>query len=119
VGLGKLRTLNHLRGKSAVRIGHKVKLDFANSSHEKFEAQRRDYHRKLQAAYFASHRISGTRVHAVRSGDSLWSLTHRFGDLPVWLLQQYNPDASFDELRAGMQIIVPRVEDLGTTGGEN
>jgi membrane-bound lytic murein transglycosylase D len=119
VSLGKLRTLNHLRGKAAVRIGHKLKLDFANSSHEKFESQRRDYHRKLQAAYFASHRISGTQVHAVRSGDSLWSLTHRFGDLPVWLLQQYNPDASFDELRAGMQIIVPRVEDLGTTGGEN
>jgi membrane-bound lytic murein transglycosylase D len=119
VSVGRLRTLNHLRGKAAVRIGHKVKLDFANSSHEKFEAQRRDYHRQLQAAYFASHRISGTQVHVVRSGDSLWSLTHRFGDLPVWLLQQYNPDAAFDDLRAGTQIIVPRVEDLGTAGGEN
>ena len=119
VSLGRLRTLNHLRGKAAVRIGHKVKLDFANSSHEKFESQRRDYHRNLQAAYFASHRISGTQVHVVRSGDSLWSLTHRFGDLPVWLLQQYNPDAAFDELKAGTQIIVPRVEDLGTAGAEN
>jgi membrane-bound lytic murein transglycosylase D len=119
VSLGKLRTLNHLHGKAAVRIGHKVKLDFARTSHEKFELQRRDYHRKLQAAYFASHRISGTQVHRVRSGDSLWSLTHRFGDLPTWLLQQYNPDAAFDELKAGTQIIVPRVEDLGTTGEEN
>ena len=119
VSLGRLRTLNHLRGKAAVRIGHKVKLDFANSSHEKFESQRRDYHRQLQAAYFASHRISGTQVHVVRAGDSLWGLTHRFGDLPEWLLQQYNPDAAFDELRAGTQIIVPRVEDLGTAGAEN
>jgi membrane-bound lytic murein transglycosylase D len=119
VSVGKLRTLNHLHGKAAVRIGHKVKLDFANSSHEKFESQRRDYHRQLQAAYFASHRISGTQVHVVRSGDSFWSLTHRFGDLPVWLLQQYNPDAAFDDLKAGTQIIVPRVEDLGSTGGEN
>jgi membrane-bound lytic murein transglycosylase D len=117
--LGRLRTLNHLRGKAAVRIGHKVKLDFANSSHEKFESQRRDYHRKLQAAYFASHRISGTQVHVVRPGDSLWTLTHRFGDLPVWLLRQYNPDTGFDELKAGTQIIVPRVEDLGTAGAEN
>jgi membrane-bound lytic murein transglycosylase D len=119
VGVARLRTMNHLRGKAAVRIGHKVKLDFANSSHEKFESQRRDYHRQLQAAYFASHRISGTQVHVVRSGDSFWSLTHRFGDLPVWLLQQYNPDATFDDLKAGTQIIVPRVEDLGTAGGEN
>lgn len=119
VSVGRLRTLNHLRGKAAVRIGHKVKLDFANSSHEKFESQRRDYHRQLQAAYFASHRISGTQTHVVRAGDSFWSLTHRLGDLPVWLLQQYNPDLAFDDLKAGTQIIVPRVEDLGTAGGEN
>jgi membrane-bound lytic murein transglycosylase D len=119
MSVGRLRTLNHLRGKAAVRIGHKVKLDFANSSHEKFESQRRDYHRQLQAGYFASHRISGTQVHVVRSGDSFWSLTHRFGDLPVWLLQQYNPDVTFDDLKAGTRIIVPRVEDLGSTGSEN
>ena len=118
VSLGRLRALNHLRGKAAVRIGHKVTLDFANSSHEKFEAQRRAYHRQLQAAYFASHRISGTQVHVVRAGDSLWNLTHRFGDLPAWLLQQYNPDVAFDDLRAGTQIVLPRVEDLGNPGSD-
>ena len=57
-----------MRGKGGVRIGHKLKLDFANSTHEQFESQRRDYHRQLQAAYFASHRISGTQVHVVRPG---------------------------------------------------
>jgi membrane-bound lytic murein transglycosylase D len=115
----RLRALNHLRGRGAVRIGHKLKLDFANSTHEKFETQRRDYHRQLQAAYFASHRISGTQVHVARAGDSLWNLAHRFGDLPAWLLQQYNPDVAFDELRAGTQIVLPRVEDLGNAGSDN
>ncbi len=57
----RLRTLNHVRGAGRVQIGHKLKLDFAHGSHEQFEARRRDYHRQLQAAYFASHRISGTR----------------------------------------------------------
>ena len=102
-----------------MRIGHRFKLDFANSSHEKFESQRRDYHRQLQATYFASHRISGTQTHTARAGDSLWTLAHRYGDLPAWLLQQYNPDVMFDELRAGTQIVLPRVEDLGTAGGDN
>jgi membrane-bound lytic murein transglycosylase D len=114
VSPARLRALNHLRGKSGVRIGRKLKLDFARSTHEKFEAQRRDYHRQLEAAYFATHRISGTQVHVARPGDSLWSLTHRFGDLPEWLLQQYNPDVAFDALRAGTQIVVPRVADLGS-----
>jgi membrane-bound lytic murein transglycosylase D len=115
----RLRALNHLHGAARVRIGHKLKLDFTHSTHVMFEAQRRDYHRQLEAAYFASHRISGTQVHVVRSGDSLWGLTHRFGDLPEWLLQQYNPDVSFDALKAGTQIVVPRVEDLGNAGGDN
>jgi membrane-bound lytic murein transglycosylase D len=119
VSLARLRALNHLRGKSAVRIGHKVKLDFAHTSHEQFEAQRRDYHRQLQAAYFASHRISGTKTHVVRTGDSLLKLTHRFGDIPAWLLQQYNPDVAFDDLRSGTPIVVPKVEDLGSAGADN
>jgi membrane-bound lytic murein transglycosylase D len=119
VSPARLRALNHVRGAGRVRIGRKLKLDFAHSSHAMFEAQRRDYHRQLEAAYFASHRISGTQVHVVRSGDSLWGLMHRFGDLPEWLLQQYNPDVSFDALKAGTQIVVPRVEDLGNAGGDN
>lgn len=118
VGLARLRTLNHLRRKGGVRIGRKLKLDFEHRSHEQFEAQRRAYHRQLEAAYFASHRISGTQVHVVRSGDSLWSLTHRFGDLPEWLLQQYNPDVAFDALRTGTQIVVPRVADLGNADAD-
>jgi membrane-bound lytic murein transglycosylase D len=113
VSPARLRAVNHLRGKGNVQIGRKLKLDFARSSHAKFESLRRDYHRQLQAAYFATHRISGTQVHVVRAGDSLWNLTHRFGDMPTWLLQQYNPDVDFENLRAGTQLTLPRVADLG------
>ena len=119
VSPARLRALNHLRPKAGVQIGHKLKLDFANSSHREFLAQRRDYHRQLEAAYFASHRISGTKVHVVRAKDTLWNLTHRFGDIPVWLLQQYNPDVAFDSLRAGTQVVVPSVADLGSPAGDN
>jgi hypothetical protein len=49
----------------------------------------------------------------------LWNLVHRNGDLPAWLLQQYNPDVAFDNLRSGTQIVVPRMEDLGNPDGNN
>ncbi|HMI36336.1 MAG TPA: LysM domain-containing protein, partial [Steroidobacteraceae bacterium] len=58
----------------------------------------------------ATHHIVGTEIYTARRGDSLWSVTQRSA-LPVWLLQQYNPDVDFAELRPGTSIVLPRVED--------
>ncbi len=111
-----LRTLNHMTRARPVLVGHRLKLDFSKVSHDDFEQRRRGYHRELQAAYFAAHRIAGTEIYIARSGDSLWTVTKRAGLLPLWLLQQYNPDVDFSELRAGTQIVMPRVE-LVENGG--
>lgn len=110
-----LRELNHMTMKKPVLVGHRLKLDFQKVSHDVFEQHRRDYHRELQAAYFAAHRISGTEIYIARPGDSLWTVTKRARQLPEWLLVQYNPDVDFSELRAGMQIVIPRVEEVGGT----
>jgi membrane-bound lytic murein transglycosylase D len=111
-----LRTLNRMTRAKPVLVGHRLKLDFSKVSHDAFEQRRRDYHQQLQAAYFAAHRIAGTEIYIARSGDSLWTVTKRAGLLPLWLLQQYNPDVDFSELRAGTQIVMPRVE-LVENGG--
>jgi membrane-bound lytic murein transglycosylase D len=109
VPTGTLRTLNHMRGHSTVLMGRRFNLVFSQASREQFEARRRDYHEKLQTDYFAAHRITGAEAYVARRGDSLWSVTQR-GTLPAWLLQQYNPDVDFAELRPGTQIMLPRVE---------
>jgi membrane-bound lytic murein transglycosylase D len=112
----QLRALNHLKQRAPVRIGERLKLDFSQVTREVFETLRHEYHRELQAAYFAAHRIVGTEVHIARSGDSAWTLTRHESRLPVWLLQQYNPDLDLGELHAGVQIVVPRVEEVGSGG---
>jgi membrane-bound lytic murein transglycosylase D len=108
----RLRQLNKLGYGKPVLVGHKVHLDFHRVSHEEFEQKRRDYHQTLQASYFASHRIVGTEVYIARRGDSMWTITQKFAQLPVWLLQQYNPDLDFADLRPGTQIVMPRVEEV-------
>jgi membrane-bound lytic murein transglycosylase D len=113
----RVRTVNHMRYGRPVLMGHKLKLDFAHVSREQFEQKRREYHRTLEAEYFAAHRISGTEVYIARHGDSLWTVTQRYEHLPVWLLQQYNPDVDFSEMRAGTQLVVPRIEDVVAAGG--
>ncbi len=108
----RLRDLNNLKIKNPVVMGRSVKLDFAKVPKATFEQRRREYHQKLQAAFFEEHRITGTEVYISRRGDSLWSVTQRYTNLPVWLLQQYNLDIDFADLRAGMKIVVPLVENV-------
>jgi membrane-bound lytic murein transglycosylase D len=116
VSAARLRELNHLKFRTPVRIGARLRLDFRSVTHEAFEAHRHTYHEQLQAAYFAAHRIVGTEVHVVRPGDSMWTLIQHAGQLPVWLLQQYNPDMDLAELHPGTQIVMPRVEEVAGGG---
>jgi peptidoglycan lytic transglycosylase D len=113
---GRLRAVNHMKYGRPVLIGRKLKLDFAKVDRDTFEQTRREYHQALQASYFAAHRILGTEVYIVRRGDSLWTVTQRFERLPMWLLQQYNPDVDFSEMRAGTEVVVPKVEEFAASG---
>src|SRR6185503_17780042 len=108
----KLRNLNKLKPRQTVQLGQKLKLDYSKVSRETFEQVRRDYHAKLQGEFFVQHRISGTEVYIVRRGDSLWTMTQKFSNLPIWLLRQYNPDTDLADLRPGTQVVMPRVEVL-------
>jgi membrane-bound lytic murein transglycosylase D len=113
----RLRVINHLTFKKPVLIGHKIKLEFAKVSREEFEQKRRDFHREQQASYFAAHRIVGTQVYLARRGDSGWTVTQHNSELPLWLLQQYNPDLDLSELHPGTQVVVPKVEEVSASGG--
>ncbi len=105
-----LRNVNKLKARQPVLLGQKLKLDYSKVSRESFEQLRRDYHAKMQGEFFVQHRISGTEVYIVRRGDSLWTMTQRFSNLPIWLLRQYNPDTDLSDLRPGTQVVMPRVE---------
>jgi membrane-bound lytic murein transglycosylase D len=117
VTANRLRQVNNMKFGRPVLIGRKLKLDFARVSRENFETTRREFHRSLQASYFAGHRILGTEVYIVRRGDSLWTVTQRYARLPMWLLQQYNPDTDFSDMRPGTELVVPKVEEMSDTAG--
>jgi membrane-bound lytic murein transglycosylase D len=116
VSTAHVREINHLKFRRPVLIGQRIRLDFRKVSREAFEARRREYHRELQASFFAAHRIVGTEIYIARPGDSLWTLTQHATQMPLWLVQQYNPDVDLADLRAGTQIVMPRVEEVGSGG---
>jgi membrane-bound lytic murein transglycosylase D len=111
----RLRTLNKMAASSSVILGRKLKLDFTKVPKASFEGKRQAYHEQLQASFYANHRIAGTQVYVTRRGDSLWNVAQRNGQLPMWLVLHYNPDVDFSALRAGLEIVLPKVEQLPAT----
>ena len=105
----ELRRLNRLHRNAQVTLGRRIKLDFSKVPQAQFVAARRDYHQHVQEAFFASHRIAGTANYAVKRGESLWTLALQHGDLPVWLVAEYNPGVDFHDMRPGTAITLPQV----------
>jgi peptidoglycan lytic transglycosylase D len=105
----RLRQINKLRFHAPVEIGKRLKLDFSRIAPEIFETRRTAYHRELQSDFFKKYQISDTQLHRVRRGESLWILTKRKYNVPLWLLRQYNPDLSLDAIHEGMKLTFPRI----------
>ena len=109
ININRLRALNKLHRGASVSMGRKFKLDIAAADIPHFETVRREYHKNLQDAYFATHRISGTENYAVKKGESLWTIRQARPELPVWLIRQYNPKLDFADLHPGGSITLPKV----------
>ena len=104
--------INKLHKNGAVTIGHKVRLDLSKVSADDFTAARREYHKQLQEEFFGSHKIAATETYTVKRGDSLWTIAQQHGDLPVWLISQYNPDVTLSELHPGTSITLPQIASI-------
>jgi len=113
VRASRLRQLNGMRYGEPVVLHQKIRLDFAHVPPRDFERVRVEYHRELQEEFFSQWEIEGTSVHKVGPGDSIWSLSTRRFEVPIWLLRQYNPDVDLDSLSAGTQITVPKLRQRG------
>jgi hypothetical protein len=56
--------------------------------------------------------VTGTLEHRMRSGESLWVLSHRVYAVPTWLIQRYNPDVDLARLTPGTTLVIPVAEKL-------
>lgn len=106
----RLRAINGMNYGASLALGDRVELDFSQATREQFEARRIDHHRALQGRFFDRYEISGTTLHVTRRGESLWLLSRKKYQVPLWLLRQYNPDLSLQELQAGTQITIPKLK---------
>lgn len=105
----KLRSLNKMAANTPVQIGRTLKLDFSQVSADKFETRRRNYHQQVQEAFFAQYHIVGSDTHVLKKGESIWLLSQKTYNVPVWLLRQYNPDLDLADVKPGAKLVIPRI----------
>ena len=110
----RIRKINRLQYGEDVAIQQKLKLDFSGIRPDAFERVRVEYHRSIQEEFFAKWEIEGTAMHRVGPGDSLWTLSKRRFDVPIWLLRQYNPDVDLDSMSKGTKLTIPRLRQRAT-----
>ena len=103
----RLRDINRLAFQAPVVVGQRIKLDLGTVNAESFENLRAAFHRQQQDTFFRNHTISGVTEHVVRSGESVWILSLRQYDVPVWLFRQYNPELDLHNVRRGTRLNFP------------
>jgi membrane-bound lytic murein transglycosylase D len=74
---------------------------------KEFENKRVAYHRAQQDSFFRQNVITGVTEHTIRSGESIWILSLRKYDVPVWLFRQYNPELELHKVRPGTTVRFP------------
>ncbi len=105
----ELRAANNMRAKSSVNVGGRLKLVLRRATVEEFEQKRQAYHRNLQKDFYTKYVVQGETEYKVKNGDSLWLLAQRDYRVPMWLLQQYNPQIEIAKIRPGASVIFPLV----------
>ena len=103
----RLRDINGFAFRTPVEVGQRIKLELGDVDAQAFELLRVDYHRGQQDSFFRKNVITGVTEHTIRSGESIWILSLRQYDVPVWLFRQYNPGFDLHKVTPGTTVRFP------------
>ncbi len=107
----RLRDINGLAFRTPVEVGKRIKLEFKDIDIATFESRRIAYHRNQQDSFFQRNVITGVTEHRIARGESIWILSLRQYDVPVWLFRQYNPGLDLHKVRPGTVVRFPTMAD--------
>ena len=111
----RLRDLNGLAFRAPVDVGQRIRLDLGTVNAKAFEERRIAYHRTQQDSFFRRHVISDVVEHVIQRGESIWVITLRKYDVPVWLFRQYNPELDMHNVQPGTKVQIPILTAAGNT----
>ncbi|MFT6146817.1 MAG: hypothetical protein ACJAZO_000227 [Myxococcota bacterium] len=97
----------------AYAVGTQVFLPVTGAALSEVELSR-SAHRELRVDGYLSLRGGsvGNDFYQVRTGDTAWDIAKNSQDIPVWLLEAYNPSIDLERLHPGDELMVPILADV-------
>ncbi|MCP3944086.1 MAG: transglycosylase SLT domain-containing protein [Desulfobacteraceae bacterium] len=107
----KIRALNQFAYGKHISINQKIQIPLAQKDKDRFEELRYEYHKEMEEDFFASFSIDGVDTYEIKNGDTIWFLCLNKLEIPLWLLQKYNPVMNLNKLQPKARIKYPIINN--------
>ncbi len=107
-----IRISNNMSMSSDVQPGQTIELDFINTEVASFEENRFDFHQELQEDFFDSFQVVGFTSYRVKNGDTIWEISRKKFDVPLWLLKKYNENLDYNRLDLSSSLQIPVLREI-------
>lgn len=107
LSIRELQRINKIKGNGGISVHDKLRVSFKNTSPDKFEERRQEYHKAIQEDFFNNYDIRKLTIRSVEKGETLWEICNEIYTIPLWLLNSYNSDKDIHSLAVGEPIVVP------------
>lgn len=93
-------------------VGTEIRLPIDADTRSLVETRRDAHHVRRAEGWLAARGGSvGDEFYRVKTGDTAWTIARDHGNIPVWVVETYNPAADLDSLRPGQELMLPVVAD--------
>ncbi len=99
-----------------LRAGDRLHITMSANQKVSFDKTRERHSQTRLDNYFATRYIAKVVVYRVNRHESVSDAARRYGDVPLWLLQEFNK-RDFTRLRRGAEILIPVVKRYNKADG--
>jgi len=94
-----------------LRTGDRLSISMSQNQKVAFDRTREGFQRERLDAYFARRYFEKVVVYRVKRGEYISNAAKRYGDVPLWLLEEFN-QVDFRSLQPGDEVLIPVVATL-------
>ncbi len=94
-----------------LKTGDRVQITMSPNQKVAFDRKRESYQRERVDAFFSRRYFERVVVYRVKKGEYVAAAAKRFGDVPLWLIEEFN-QTDFRGLQPGDEILIPIVATL-------